>query len=176
MCASCTAAEPIPLPTAFTSTVSPGCSPPRAKSMCQAVAKGIWSAAASTSPSSSGTRRSCEAEQTRRSAYPPEWTKLMKPAERQSDSRPLLGDPPDDLEPQHVRRLDREARDPFADVDVEVVEGAGRHVERNLAGPRPWIVELLEPQDFGASELVENHRLHEIFPLPSAKRRVHVYV
>ena len=54
--ASWTAAEPIPLPTALIITVSPGCSRPRVKSMCQAVPKAIWSAAAASSESSSGTR------------------------------------------------------------------------------------------------------------------------
>ena len=49
MCASWTAAEPMPLPTELISTVSPGRSLPRVKSMCQAVAKAIWTAAASTS-------------------------------------------------------------------------------------------------------------------------------
>ena len=47
--ASCTAAEPIPLPTELISTVSPGPSRPRVKSMCQAVPKAIWVAAAASS-------------------------------------------------------------------------------------------------------------------------------
>ena len=41
MCASCTAAEPMPLPTELTSTVSPASRPPRVKSMCHAVANAI---------------------------------------------------------------------------------------------------------------------------------------
>ena len=48
-CASWTAAEPMPLPTELISTVSPGCSRPRVNSMCHAVPKAIWSAAAASS-------------------------------------------------------------------------------------------------------------------------------
>ena len=57
--ATCTAAEPMPLPTELTSTVSPGRSRARVTSMCQAVPKAMWLAAASTSVTPSGMRTSC---------------------------------------------------------------------------------------------------------------------
>ena len=46
-----------------------------------------------------------------------------------------LPDAADDLDAEDERRLDREARDALADVDVEVVQRAGADVDRHLAGP-----------------------------------------
>ena len=66
--ASWTAAEPIPLPTELIITVSVGASRPRVNSMCHAVPKAIWSAAAASSESSSGTRIRCPVAQTSCSA------------------------------------------------------------------------------------------------------------
>ena len=61
--AICTAAEPIPLPTELTSTVSPGRSFARVTSMCHAVPKAMLLAAASTSVTPSGIGISCDALQ-----------------------------------------------------------------------------------------------------------------
>ena len=66
--ASCTAAEPMPLPTELISTVSPTRSLPRVNSMCQAVPKAICVAAAASSESASGTRIRWPVEQASRSA------------------------------------------------------------------------------------------------------------
>jgi hypothetical protein len=85
--ASWTAADPIPLPTELIRTVSPTASRPRVKSMCHAVPNAIWSAAAASSVSSSGTRMRCPTAQASRSAYPPDVLKLMNPGSRQRDSR-----------------------------------------------------------------------------------------
>ncbi len=59
-----------------------------------------------------------------------------------------------DLDPERVRELDREAGDAFADVDVEVVQRGRPDPDRNLPGPRDRVVDLLEPQDVQAAELV----------------------
>ena len=66
--ATCTAAEPIPLPTEFTRTVSPGRTRARVTSMCQAVPKAMFAAAASTSETPSGIRMSCDGLHVTRSA------------------------------------------------------------------------------------------------------------
>ena len=54
--ASWTAAEPMPLPTELTITVSPARSLPRVNSMCQEVANATCSAAAASSETPSGMR------------------------------------------------------------------------------------------------------------------------
>ena len=69
--ATCTAAEPMPLPTELISTVCPGRICARVTSMCQAVPNAMSAAAASTSVTPSGMRISCEALQVIISAYPP---------------------------------------------------------------------------------------------------------
>ncbi len=115
----------------------------------------------------------------------------MNPDARQSDSRPVrqkrqvaagrhdervdavaglpalhaaadLLDVACDLDAERVREVDRKARDPFADVDVEVVQGAGPDPDRHLAGTRFRVVDLLELEDIRVAELVEPYRLHAI--------------
>ena len=66
--ASCTAAEPMPLPTELIITVSPARRLPRVNSMCQEVANATWSAAASSYETESGTRIRFLALTTTRSA------------------------------------------------------------------------------------------------------------
>ena len=61
--ATWTAADPIPLPTELTSTVSPARTFARVTSMCQAVPKAMLAAAASTSVTPSGIRMSCDSLQ-----------------------------------------------------------------------------------------------------------------
>src|SRR5207245_6783431 len=50
------------------------------------------------------------------------------------DALAQFGDAADDLDPGHERKLDGEARDSFADVDVEVVQGGRGDVDHHLAG------------------------------------------
>ena len=66
--ASCTAAEPMPLPTELIITVSPSRRRPRVNSMCQAVPKAICAPPPASSLTPSGMRSSCRAEQASRSA------------------------------------------------------------------------------------------------------------
>ena len=54
-----------------------------------------------------------------------------------------------------MRQRDREARDAFANVDVEVVERAGAELDRTSPGPGRRVVDLLEPENVRAAELVE---------------------
>ena len=67
-----------------------------------------------------------------------------------------------DLDAERVREVDGKARDPFADVDVEVVQGAGPDPDRHLAGARLRVVDLLQLEDIRVAELVEPYRLHAI--------------
>ena len=88
--ATCTAADPMPLPTELTRTVSPGRSSARVTSMCQAVPKAMFAAAASTSVTRSGIGMSCETLHVIFSAYPPVQPMLTNHAgDVQSDSRPV---------------------------------------------------------------------------------------
>jgi hypothetical protein len=66
--ATWTAADPMPLPTELTSTVSPARSPARVISMCHAVPKAMLLAAASTSVTPSGILMSCVTLHVTRSA------------------------------------------------------------------------------------------------------------
>ena len=76
------------------------------------------------------------------------------------DALAELGDPADDLEAEDERRLDREARGALADVDVEVVERAGRDVDQHLARAGPRVGNVFEPKHVDSAELVEHDRLH----------------
>ena len=161
--ASCTAAEPMPLPTELISTVSPARRPPRVNSMCHAVPKAISVATAASSESASGTRIRCRFEQASFSAYPPDVEKLMNPGETERRASGLAvdaaaarveqvrqhavadlpaghalaerRDSPDDLDTEDERRLDGEARNPLADVHVQVVQRRGEDVEDDFTGP-----------------------------------------
>ena len=72
------------------------------------------------------------------------------------------GDPADDFDAGHERKLDREARDALADVDVEVVERAGGDVDQHLAAAWLGVGKVLHPQDAGTAELVEHNRFHAL--------------
>ena len=74
------------------------------------------------------------------------------------------GDPPDRLDAERVRELDREARDALAHVDVEVVERRGGDVHDDLARARCGVGELLDPEHVGVAELVEDDGLHGFAP------------
>ena len=74
-----------------------------------------------------------------------------------------------------MRQGDREARDALADVDVEMVEPAAIDADDDLAWPGPRIVDLLELQDIGTTELVEPHSFHAI-DLPCTGTETCVYV
>jgi hypothetical protein len=77
-----------------------------------------------------------------------------------ADALAERGDPPDRLDAEDERRLHVEARDAFAYVDVEVVEGARRDLDQHLARTGLRIVHLLDLQHVQPAELVEQHRLH----------------
>ena len=170
--ASWTAAEPMPLPTELIRTRSAEPSRPRVKSMCQAVPKAIWVAAAASSlrlvgdpdqvPDRAGellrvAARGREADEAGREAErlaPGPAVDALAAGRHQvrhhaladlpaGDALAERSDPPDDLDAEDERRLDREARDPFADVDVEVVQRRGEDVERDLARAGLRIGELL---------------------------------
>ena len=196
--ATCTAAEPIPLPTELTSTVSPARSFARVISMCQAVPKAMLLAAASTSLTPSGIRISCDAlhvdllgvAAARAHADEP----VRRGAERlaagaaveaiaarrdQVDGDPVADlppldalaerrDPPDRLDAERVRELDREARDAFANVDVEVVERRRRDVHHDLVDTGRRVGKLLDPKHVGLAELVEDDGLQGLAPLSGA--------
>ena len=163
--ASCTAADPIPLPTELISTVSPGWSFARVKSMCQAVAKAIWVAAAvlvrelvrdaDQLASRAGEllgvpARGGEADEAGREAEgltPRLAVAALAARAHQIGHHPLADlpavdpvaegrDAPDDLDPEDEGRRDVEPRHALADVDVEVVERADRDVDQHLAGGR----------------------------------------
>ena len=165
------AAEPMPLETEFTITVSPMRRPPRVKSMCHAVPNATCSAAgvvvgdllghADQLPGgrdrvlreAAGTRDAEEdlaAEQVRHDAV----------ADREVVD-PLADriDPADDLEALDVGEVDGEARRPLADVDVDVVQRARRDVDAHMAGARLRIVDVLDGEHVGPSELAHVLRL-----------------
>ena len=73
-----------------------------------------------------------------------------------------LGDPPDDLDPEDERRLDREARQPLADVDVQMVERRRGDVDQHLARAGPRIGDVLELEAVQPAELVEHDCLHAL--------------
>src|SRR3990172_5363583 len=147
--ASCTAAEPMPLPTELIITVSPGWSFARVKSMCHEVAKATWrpAAGAAGAPPAAGLQQVGQ--------HPIAGLPALDPG---AD----LGDRAHDLEAENEREGDREAGDALADVDVEVVQGAGGDLHRHLARARLRVVHLLELQDVETAELVEPHCLHAI--------------
>src|SRR5205823_13441143 len=55
-----------------------------------------------------------------------------------------LGDPPDDLDAEDERRLDREPGDALADVHIEVVERRGSDVDQHLPRARLRIGDVFE--------------------------------
>ena len=153
-CASCTAAEPMPLPTELIITVSPSCEPAAREEHVPGRAerdleRGRLLVGELVGDAHQVPRRSRRAARRSR----PTVEKLMKPgrqAERLAagaavaavaagvhqvrhhavadlpalDALAELRDPADDLDAEDERQLDREARDALADVDVEVVERA----------------------------------------------------
>src|SRR5262249_12392200 len=69
-----------------------------------------------------------------------------------------LRDPPDDLDTEDEGQVDGKARDALADVDVEVVERAGRNVDQHFSGAGPGIGDAFELQDVQSAELVQLDR------------------
>ena len=69
-------------------------------------------------------------------------------------------DPADDLEALDVGEVDGEARRPLADVDVDVVERARRDVDAHMAGARLRIVDVLDGEHVGPSELADDCGFH----------------
>jgi hypothetical protein len=76
------------------------------------------------------------------------------------DALTELGDASDGLDAEHVGEGDREPRDAFAHVDVEVVERRGGDVDDDLARAGNGIGEVLDAQHVGSAELVEDDRFH----------------
>ena len=187
--ASCTAAEPMPLPTELISTVSPGWSFPRVKSMCHDVANAICVAAAASSESASGTRMRWRAEHASRSAYPPVVEKLMNPGARQSDSRPVLQyrqSPHGFIRYGSTRSPTSQPVTPSPSAAIRPTTSqprmnggstGKREIPSRMStsrwfrpharissvtspGPGSGIRDLLEPENVRPTELVEHHRLH----------------
>ncbi len=169
----------MPADTELIITVSPIERRPRVKSMCQAVPKATWRAAASLSFSSSGTFTSCLVGATMYSAKPPgpghadEHVATEQVGHHALPDLPVavdvgaeLRDRAHDLETEDVREVDLEARDALADVDVHVVERAGVHLDAHVPRLELRVLDLLELQAIRAAELVDAHRLHATSSFP----------
>ena len=68
---------------------------------------------------------------------------------------------PRDVAPEDVRERELQGRDPLADEEVEVVQGAGPDADKDVLRPEDGLAEVRDVlEDLGPAVLPEDHRLH----------------
>ena len=76
------------------------------------------------------------------------------------DSRANLDDLAGQLEAEHAARIDREARDALAEIDVEVVERARSHLDQHLVGQGLRGLDVLDDDLVDPTELMKQRCSH----------------